>query len=227
MNIDDYFTAYFSVCGVKDISIFLEKITKFKNFLSEENKKHNLTRIESDDDFWNKHVCDSLSIAKLFPEIAKEQFTVLDIGCGAGFPSFVLAAAFENLTITAIDSVGKKTDFLKKASDLIGLQNLKVIHARSKEYKTEEKFDIITARAVAEIFKIFKESKKLLEDNGRYILYKTPENIHEDLLKTNKLSTKLKFVWKKTDDFVLPAGDGRRLFVIGERVNTDNLTRRR
>jgi 16S rRNA (guanine527-N7)-methyltransferase len=219
MIVNSKFIDFFPGCGVKDIDSFVDKITKFKNYLSQENKKHNLTRIESDDDFWNKHICDSLSIAKVFPEMAREKFSIIDIGCGAGFPSFVLAAAFENLTITAIDSVGKKTEFLNRASEIIGLNNLKVSHVRSREYKTEEKFDIITARAVGEVYKIFKDSKKLLRDGGRYLLYKTPENIDEDLFKTNKLSKKLKFTWERTEDFSLPAGDGKRLFVIGKHID--------
>ena len=219
MTIPKLYTDFFSECGIHDLSNFIARITQYKNYLSEENKKHNLTRIESDKDFWNKHICDSISILKFFPHLIEKKINIIDIGCGAGFPSFVLAAAFQNLNITAIDSVGKKTNFLNKASALTNLDNLIALHTRSNEYKTEEKFDIITARAVGDIFKIFKESRKLLSGNGKYILYKTPEGIDEDLERVNKFSAKFNFIWKKTEYFTLPGGNGERLFVVGEKTN--------
>ncbi|MCF7792349.1 MAG: 16S rRNA (guanine(527)-N(7))-methyltransferase RsmG [Victivallales bacterium] len=209
---------YFTECGIQKQEQFTEIIKKFKDFLKAENCKYNLTRISGDKEFWNRHICDSISIAKYFPEIAQNNYTVLDIGCGAGFPSFVLAAAFSNLEVTAIDSVGKKVNFLKSAAASSKLDNLEVVHVRSKEYKTDNKFDIITARAVGDILKIFRESRKLLKENGHYILYKTPENIDEELEKLNRTTAKFNFKWETSKVFELPIGKEKRIFVVGRKA---------
>ena len=60
-----------------------------KDILLSENKKYNLTRIREENDFWNKHIADSLSIAKFFPELRENRLKLADVGCGAGFPALV------------------------------------------------------------------------------------------------------------------------------------------
>ena len=217
MSVPKIFLDFFEKCNIKNTKDFLNKAKQFQNILQQENSKHNLTRIENDTEFWDKHISDSISISWQFSEFATSKINIIDIGCGAGFPSIVLAIAFPDLNITAIDSVGKKVIFVNYAAKELGLNNIKALHIRSKEFKPENKFDVITARAVGEPFKIFKESKKLLTANGRYILYRTPENLEEDLIKINKLTSNAKFKWNSKEIFSLPAENGRRVFIVGQR----------
>lgn len=209
---------FYRKCGVFDINGFIERCTCLKNFLDEENKKFNLTRIQEEFDYWNKHVADSLSISIFFPELIKSKLTVMDIGCGAGFPTLVLAIAFAGLEITAIDSTKKKADFVMSAAKLLHLDNIKVIIGRCNELKLSQKFDLITARAVAEPYIIFKETKNFLKSTGKIIVYQTPKDIDEKLKINNRQTANSSLVWHATNPFVLPGGE-QRLFVVGNKNN--------
>ena len=195
---------------------FTASCHKLRLFLEETNRNVNLTRITEEEEFNLKHVVDSLSIFKIFPELLTEKFHIADIGCGAGFPSLILAMAAKNLTITAIDSIGKKVNFVAQAAELLQLDNLHTIHGRAVELNREAdfcgKFDIVTARAVAPSPKIFGETKNFIRKNGRFIFYKTPSQAAEEMPELHKVKNML---WQQSLVFDLPEDTGSRCFVIG------------
>ena len=204
-------------CHVKDPAVFESRAKRLYELLVEANSKVNLTRISSEEDYWIKHIADSLAIARCFPQLASDELKVGDVGCGAGFPSLVLAMAFENLSITAIDSIGKKTAFVESAGRELGLDNLKVITGRSRELNRKPefagRFDIITARAVSDLRTLFKESRNLLRSDGKFIFYKTPEQADNELPQVGRDSRKYSIEWECTEVFSLPEESGCRLFV--------------
>ena len=203
-------------CGVEDPGRFAERCGLLRKFLEERNRCVNLTRLTAEDDFRIKHAADSLSIARFFPELATGQFTVADIGCGAGFPSLILALAFPRLEIWAIDSVGKKIDFVRQAAEKCSLANLHAVHGRSSELNCREefqgKFDIVTARAVAVSAKICREASRFPSRRGRFIFYKTPKQAEEE---KEALAAIKNVSWKNTEVFRLPGDAGERLFTVG------------
>jgi len=81
---------------------FLQACSTFQEILYETNKTMNLTRIPPEE-FWSKHIADSVSIAPYL----NGKFNLCDVGCGAGFPSLPLAAAFPELQVTAKADKGK------------------------------------------------------------------------------------------------------------------------
>ena len=202
-------------CSVADFKKFEEKINRLYQILIEYNKNVTLTRITEYEDFLIKHVIDSLIIAKFFPEIATAKLKIADIGCGAGFPSLVLAIAFPALEVNAIDSIAKKTRFVQFAADELGLKNVNVITGRSKEMNFRNefkfKFDIVTARAVAKADVIYSEAKNFPKRNGRFILYKTPDQLEEDLPAIRKIDKQ--HLWKTTEICALPNDSGSRQFL--------------
>ncbi|MCF6176531.1 MAG: 16S rRNA (guanine(527)-N(7))-methyltransferase RsmG [Victivallaceae bacterium] len=204
-------------CGVNAPERFVETCDKLESLLSETNSHTNLTRICGHDDFLNKHVADSLLIAKYFPALTHEKTAIADIGCGAGFPSLILAAAYPNLQITAIDSNQKKCAFVTTAAEKLALHNLRVVAGRARELNRQPqwqgKFAIITARAVAEAATIFRETKNMLANDGKFIFYKTPQQVIGDLPQLEKFSKKYNFTWKTTEIYTLPGGDGQRQFI--------------
>ena len=208
-------------CKVRQPEKFAEKCAFLHRLLAEYNTRINLTRLTSEEDFYFKHVADSLSIARFFPEIAEHNLAIADIGCGAGFPSLILALAFPQLHITAIDSIGKKITFVKLAAENLGLDNLTAIHGRSVELNCRQeyqhRFDIVTARAVAPTPKIYKEANRFIRKNGRYIFYKTPSQAAEEapLLKEMK-----NIFWENTPVFTLPGDAGERVFTTGNPITT-------
>ena len=212
------FITFIQSCGIKDPDVFVSKCAELHKFLVEYNTHVNLTRLTSVDDFYFKHAADSLSIAVSFPEITSENLSIADIGCGAGFPSLILATAYPNLKITAIDSIGKKIKFVSEAAKMLQLSNLTAIHGRSVELNCRKEFqrgfDIVTARAVAPSPKICKEASNFPRSDGRFIFYKTPTQAAEE---EPLLADMKQFLWYNTPVFTLPKNAGERLFTVGTR----------
>ncbi|MBR7139890.1 MAG: 16S rRNA (guanine(527)-N(7))-methyltransferase RsmG [Lentisphaeria bacterium] len=200
-------------CQVADPAFFAAHCEKLRLFLEETNKHINLTRITGKEEFDLKHAADSLVIARFFPEITSENYQIADLGCGAGFPSLILALAYPRLQITAIDSTLKKLRFVESAAQTLGLKNLKTVHGRIEELNRQQsfrnKFHIVTARAVAESPLLAKAASGFPCRGGRFIFYKTPGQAAGEL-------PVLGSAWHMTPEFELP-GCGARVMVYSEK----------
>ena len=117
--------------------------------LKEANKIHNLTAIKEDKEIILKHFIDSLMISEYIP-VGSD---VIDVGCGAGFPSLPLAIFRKDLTLLSIDSTAKKINYVNDTAKKLGLENIVAISCRAEELAHQngrrECFDVATARAVA------------------------------------------------------------------------------
>lgn len=120
----------------------------FSDILLTTNESMNLTAVKDDDGVILKHLADSLIVASHIQEGA----SVIDVGCGAGFPTFPLAIARPDLKITALDSTEKKINFVRSTAERLGLKNIRAISGRAEDLAKgdmRESFDVATARAVA------------------------------------------------------------------------------
>ncbi len=196
---------------------FAGKCRELYKLLCEANAVTNLTRIDSEEGFTVKHVLDSLYILDYFPFLTEksDKIQLADVGCGAGFPSLVLALCRPELKITAIDSAGKKVAFVAMAAERLGLANLTAVQGRTREMACRsewaERFDVITARAVGAAPLIYTDARKMLKSSGRFILYKTPNQAAEELPELKKI--KPARPWRVTADFQLPDASGDRCFI--------------
>jgi len=206
-------------CKPADEADFLKKCHAYGDLLYEINKTMNLTRIPPED-FWTKHICDSLSLALRFdmPQDG-HHLKMCDVGCGAGLPSVVLASAFPGLYVTAIDSTGKKAAFVQKAADTLGLQNLRALQARANELGRKPEFRhafrLVTARAVGSAETLMREAAGLLSGNGTLVLYRTPAQAEPETEWLGSLKKAPSF--ELTEPFELPGGEaetGTRLFLM-------------
>ena len=117
----------------------------------EENEKYNLTAITEPEKIILNHYADSVTLAAKISKGAR----LIDVGCGAGFPTLPLAIVREDISILAMDSTAKRINYVNETASLLGLANVKAIVSRAEdaaklgEYR--EKFDYATARAVAEM----------------------------------------------------------------------------
>lgn len=209
--------SFCSQCHITASAVFIGKCHNLYRLLTAANQDVNLTRIEDEPAFWDRHVADSIAIAEFFPQLATDPLILADIGCGAGFPAIPLALAFPQLKITAIDSIAKKTRFVELAAEKLEIRNLEVVTARSRELPHKsgwcERFDIITARAVADARTLFRENRQLLRKGGKFIFYKTPEQISAEFEDVRKASEKYGLNWQLTSAFELPGGSGKRQFL--------------
>jgi 16S rRNA (guanine527-N7)-methyltransferase len=207
-------------CQVADPASFLETCGAFYRLLTEENKKYNLIRIHSEPDFWYKHVADCILLGKYFPDLASQPVRLLDVGSGAGLPALLLAAAYPRLKVTALDSSHKKADFIRMAAGILRVP-LTVLTARAGELNRQaewrQRFEVVTARAVAEARKIFSEVRHLVGPGGKIILYKTPAALAE-IRAVAPLFEKYGWRWEASAEFALPEDSGRRLFIVGRRT---------
>ena len=115
------------------------------------NESFNLTAIKDPMRVALLHYVDSIKGAEVFAEGAK----IIDIGCGAGFPSLPLAICRPDLQIIAVDSTAKRVRYVEETAKMLGLTNLKAITARAEDLGRDknfrEEFDYATARAVASL----------------------------------------------------------------------------
>lgn len=115
-----------------------------------ENEKYNLTAVTDRDGVILKHFADSAAAARYLPTGA----SLLDVGCGAGFPSLPLAILRPDLRITALDATAKRVAYVAESASLLGLSNVQTVTARAEEYAkppVRESFDCVTARAVSNL----------------------------------------------------------------------------
>lgn len=223
--VPDFFHSWAQECAVEDSQTLAQQLGVIYELLLRANAEVNLTRIVDERGFWLKHVADSLAIGRAFPELVKKPLQVADIGCGAGFPSLVLALAYPQWRITAIDSVGKKTAFVESVGAGLELDNLRVIHGRTKEMNCQRqymrKFDLLTARAVGPAVKLYTEAYAMLKSDGECIFYKTPEQLETELPELKQLPERYnKLHWRGTGIFELPEAAGHRGFIHGTAPRT-------
>lgn len=140
--------------------------------LLEANQTTNLTRITAEEDFLNRHLLDSLAIVPLLPQDAK----LVDIGSGAGFPAIPVAIARPDVQVVAVESVGKKCQFIELAQKELALPNLSVCHERSEVLGQQpafrEQFDVVTARAVAALPVLLELCMPLVKVGGQFMAMK-------------------------------------------------------
>ena len=184
------------------------KLEKFYNLLIEWNQKINLTRIMEKEDVYLKHLYDSLTITKVV-DLSKIE-TLCDVGTGAGFPGIVLKIVYPNLKITLVDSLLKRVNYLNIIIKELELENIKAIHTRGEDLK--ETFDIVTARAVANIEKLLIYTMHLVNKNGSLIAMKgnIDDELNADILK--KINKKYKI--SKIEKFLLPKENSQRSLVV-------------
>ncbi len=189
----------------------LSKLEEFYNLIIEWNEKINLTAITNKEDVYLKHFYDSLT---LYKEVDLNKCIKLcDVGTGAGFPGIVLKIVFPELKITLIDSLQKRVNYLNEVISILGLKNIEAYHYRMEDYSREnpEKFDIITARAVANTKLLCEISVRSLKVGGRIVLMKA--NVDEELDNIDNMLKELSLEKPTVNKFMLPVENSNRALV--------------
>ena len=138
----------------------------------EENEKYNLTAITDPDKIILNHYADCATLAS----ILKEDASIIDVGCGAGFPTLPLAIVRPDLKILAVDSTAKRINYVAETARLLELENVTAITMRAedggKNPEYREKFDYATARAVAEMRVLSELALPFVKVGGEFVAMK-------------------------------------------------------
>lgn len=126
-----------------------EKLTKFGELLLEKNQVMNLTAITEPEKVAHLHFLDSLAVLQA---AQCQEKSIIDIGCGAGFPGVPVAICEPTAKVTLLDSLQKRMNWLREVLPQLEVE-ANVVAARAEEYVSScrEGFDICTSRAVARL----------------------------------------------------------------------------
>ncbi|MCQ2793312.1 MAG: 16S rRNA (guanine(527)-N(7))-methyltransferase RsmG [Bacilli bacterium] len=162
----NYLTTELNISSYDEI---VSKFSMFEKLLLEWNEKFNLTAITDEDGILEKHFIDSIVLNKY---LKLDGMKLCDIGTGAGFPGIPLAILNRNLSVTLVESNGKRIKFLQEVKKQLSLENVEIIQSRSEELKLNEHFDIVCARAVTELNVLLEITMHLIKVNGLLVAYK-------------------------------------------------------
>jgi 16S rRNA (guanine527-N7)-methyltransferase len=152
---------------------------------------------------WKVHVADSLT-GLVIPEL-REAGTLADVGAGAGFPGLALAVALPEARVDLIESVGRKCEFMRRAIEVAGIANARVLNLRSEDLAAgegREGYDVVSARAVGRLSTLAELASPLLKPNGVLIAWKGKRDDDEER-QLDRASESLAM----TPEQILPVGD--------------------
>jgi 16S rRNA (guanine527-N7)-methyltransferase len=197
------------------------KLREFNELLIEKNRVMNLTAHRTLAESWRKNILDSLLFREIFDCL--DHAAVLDIGSGGGLPAVPLAVEFPNLTVTMTDSVNKKMEFLQTVIEKLQLKNAAAIHTRIEDFaaKNRERFDIVTAKAVAPLPTLLEYAMPLLKVGGRLYAFKGA-NYRNEIDKSTRALKLLGGVIEKVYEKELDGEITRCLLIIKKNEKTEN-----
>lgn len=165
----------------------LEKFDKYISLLIHWNKKMNLTAITEPEEIIVDHFLDSISI---LGEINMGEYdSIIDVGTGAGFPGLPIKIMEPHLNLVLLDSLKKRTEFLKVVTEELKLSNVEIIHSRAEDLARQENyrenFDLVVSRAVASLNILAEYCVPFAKVGGYFVSYKGPA-ADEELQESSK-----------------------------------------
>lgn len=199
-----------------EVGAQLPAFARLFTLLQEGNARLNLTALKTQEDIVLKHFVDSLTCLRGgYLEGALE---VLDLGTGAGFPTFPLALVQPELRFTPVDSIRKKMEFVRDTAAQLGLSQVTPLVGRAETLGRapahRERYDRVVVRAVASLPVLAELALPLLRDGGLLVAQKgalSADELNAGRRAAGEVGGKVQVV----DPFELPVlGDARTLIVI-------------
>ena len=147
------------------------QLLAYLDLLAKWNKVYNLTAVRDPAEMLTHHLLDSL--AAIAPRVRHTQggaARVLDVGSGGGLPGVVIAICCPEMSVACVDAVAKKAAFVQQAAGVLGLSNLRGVHARVESIT--EPYDVITSRAFATLADFTQWSAGSLGEDGVWMAMK-------------------------------------------------------
>ncbi len=207
---------------LENLSISLEdfQLKQFMDYyemLLEKNKVMNLTAITEPDEVMEKHFLDSLSLVHAVD--LSQKLSVLDVGTGAGFPGIPLKIAFPELSVTLLDSLRKRVDFLNEVIQRLELADIRAFHGRAEDFAQKkehrEQYDLCVSRAVANLSTLSEYCLPFVKVGGQFVSYKSKE-CDSEIKSSEKAVALLGGERKKVYKFDL--GESKRALILIHKV---------
>ena len=211
--------------GVEISDKQLQQFNTYYELLVKWNEVMNLTAITDFEDVCKLHFVDSISACQFF-DFSSDDYSLIDIGTGAGFPGIPLKIVFPNLRITLFDSLNKRLNFLNEVIDKLDLNDqgsIVTLHGRAEDFASTKKdslretFDIAVSRAVANMSTLCEYCLPYVKVGGNFIAFKS-EKATEELGKAKGAIHLLGGKLTSTNEFILPDSDYSRTICIVNKV---------
>lgn len=189
----------------------LEQLDKYYKLLVEWNNKINLTRIIQENDVYLKHFYDSLTLNNVLD--MSQKMSICDIGTGAGFPGIVLKILFPSLSVTLVDALKKRVNFLNLVIEELNLKNIVAYHFRAEDFMKIHRgeFDMVTCRAVSKLTQLLDYCIPLVKSNGYFIPMKA--NCEDEIVDAKKKLKKMGCEIIEILEFDLPIENSHRTLI--------------
>jgi 16S rRNA (guanine527-N7)-methyltransferase len=185
----------------------------------------NLTAVDDDKGIAMKHFIDSLTLCPYIREEEEKKksskaLTFVDVGTGAGFPGLPVKISCPELSVTLMDSLEKSLKFLDEVITALDLKDCNTVHSRAEDAgrnkKFREKYDIVTARAVAKLSVLAEYCLPLVKVGGVFLAMKA--HSEEEEAEGAKAIALLGGTIEKTDTFKLPGTDMERTIIVVRKI---------
>ena len=175
----------------------IDRLTAFGEAVIRQNEVMNLTAITEPKQVAKLHLLDSLSLLSLEDLSGK---TMIDVGCGAGFPGVPTKIACPEVKLTLLDSLGKRMNWLSEILPTLGVE-ARCVTARAEEYVADrrESYDVATSRAVARLNILLELTAPYVKVGGKVLAMKgsaAREELEEAKNAIRQLGLKLEKVHK-------------------------------
>lgn len=220
MTIMENFQALlFQSFGIELSSPQINAFQAFENLLLRWNEKFNLTSITAPEEIHIKHFLDSLTVLRVIQN--SDEFSLIDIGTGAGFPGIPLKIMLPEIALTLVESSQKKAEFCKVIVNELHLSNTPVIAARAedlgKDLYHREKYDWAIARAVADLSVLAEYLLPFVKIGGKALAMKGA-NAEGEILKASHALAILGGEIFENVKLELPNSYGERTLVVMKKI---------
>ncbi|MCL3778552.1 MULTISPECIES: 16S rRNA (guanine(527)-N(7))-methyltransferase RsmG [unclassified Actinomyces] len=138
----------------------------FAHMLAEQGELRGLVGPREMPRLWTRHIVNSAAVVPFLPG----RGTVADVGSGAGFPGVVVALLRPDLEVTLIETMERRVEWLSDVVSELDLDNVEILRARAEEVR--ERYDVVTARAVANLSRLVRLTAPLLRQGGSLLALK-------------------------------------------------------
>jgi len=196
---------------VEDVpEALLDTFAEHAMMVLEGNKRLNLTAFLAPRELAAKEYLDSWRTTQFLPIFGR---TVMDLGCGAGFPTVPMAIAEPDTKFVAVDSRKGRIGFVTESAEALGLRNVEAVWARGEDFLIKRRVDIVVARAMSSVRENVRLLRKVRQSMHEFVMLKG-KSWSRELRAGEREAERLGFRFDTVWEHELPGEMGQRAILI-------------